>query len=426
MTTNSSFDRHLAAWLDRDAQERIPDHLTEVLVVTRAARQRPWWSSPERWLPVDVPVQLQQVAAPTQRLLLLIVLLLAALLALWVVVGQQPRFPLYGLARNGVTIEDDGHDLFVVDPATGTKKPLVAGPDDEFWPYFAHDGSRFVFGRQTALGLFAVVADTSGANVKVVAGPVVGFDSLDWSGDARSLAMIAEDAKGHAALSVIDTRTGTSRTLDLGGLLPATVSWLPPRGDEILFRGQGFSQDSTAVFAIRPDGTGLRALTPGGQNDAAYSTPLASPDGSRIAYADWEGQTILRLHVFEIASGRDWMLPGPTATSHREPVAWSPDGRSLLIVENTLDGPAPSTGVGQLILVEAGGPGSALALGPAFPLAGDDSDGQIRAEFSPDGSTVFMVHGQDHQLWTIPIEGSAATTTAWPSEYLPAVQRLAP
>jgi WD40 repeat protein len=428
--TTERFDRRLAAWLEQDAAGRVPDHHAEVLVATRATRQRPWWSSPERWLPVDVPLQLRLAAAPAPRLLvLLLVLLIAALLAVWVV-GQQPRFPLYGPARNGITIRDDGHDLFRVDPVSGTMTSIVAGPDDEFAPYFAPDGSRFVFGRQTADGLFLAIADASGANVKTVAGPVLGFESLDWSGDARFLALVAQEGDGFSketTLTVIDTRSQTSRHLDLGRMIPSSVGWLPPLGAEIVFRGQGVTRDSAAVFAIKPDGSGLRALTPGGQNDAGYLVPIVSPDGGRIAYAAWEDQTTMRTHVFEIDSGHDRMLAGPTSMSHWSPIAWSPDGRSLLIDQNALEGPpGPTTaGARQLLLLAADGGGSARALGPAFPSAYETAD-WIRARFSPDGSSVFLVHAQDHLLWTFPTTGATSSTTPWPSEYLPAVQRLAP
>ena len=64
MTTNDSFDRRLSSWLERDAAGHVPDHLDEVLLHTAATRQRPWWSSPERWLPMDLTTRANAVAAP--------------------------------------------------------------------------------------------------------------------------------------------------------------------------------------------------------------------------------------------------------------------------------------------------------------------------------------------------------------------------
>ena len=53
MITNDAFERTVSDWLHADAEHRIPDHLDAVLRLTSAERQRPAWSSLERWLPMD-------------------------------------------------------------------------------------------------------------------------------------------------------------------------------------------------------------------------------------------------------------------------------------------------------------------------------------------------------------------------------------
>ena len=52
MTTNDAFERNLSIWLHEDAEYHVPEHLEEVLQRTEATRQRPAWSSLERWLAV--------------------------------------------------------------------------------------------------------------------------------------------------------------------------------------------------------------------------------------------------------------------------------------------------------------------------------------------------------------------------------------
>ena len=54
MTTRDAFGRDLSVWLHEEGEHRVPDHLSEVLVQTVATRQRPWWTSLERWLPVEL------------------------------------------------------------------------------------------------------------------------------------------------------------------------------------------------------------------------------------------------------------------------------------------------------------------------------------------------------------------------------------
>ena len=52
MTYNDGFDRTVSEWLTEQAGRGAPDYLDEVLARTTRTRQRPAWSSLERWLPV--------------------------------------------------------------------------------------------------------------------------------------------------------------------------------------------------------------------------------------------------------------------------------------------------------------------------------------------------------------------------------------
>ena len=50
---HDGFERTLSDWLDEQAGRGVPDYLDEVLARTTRTRQRPAWSSLERWLPMD-------------------------------------------------------------------------------------------------------------------------------------------------------------------------------------------------------------------------------------------------------------------------------------------------------------------------------------------------------------------------------------
>ena len=54
---SDAFDRHVSDWLHADAEHRVPEHLDAVLRRTRTERQRPAWSSLERWLPVQTTLR---------------------------------------------------------------------------------------------------------------------------------------------------------------------------------------------------------------------------------------------------------------------------------------------------------------------------------------------------------------------------------
>jgi len=76
MTTRLDLDRTLAEWFRADAGEALPDYLDELAERVALERQRPWWSSPERWLPVTTTTLSGRFAAPRP---VIYVLLIAAL-----------------------------------------------------------------------------------------------------------------------------------------------------------------------------------------------------------------------------------------------------------------------------------------------------------------------------------------------------------
>ena len=61
MTLHDGFDRTVSDWLDEQAGHGMPGYLDEILTQTTRTRQRPWWSSPERWLPVQSTTRFAQV-----------------------------------------------------------------------------------------------------------------------------------------------------------------------------------------------------------------------------------------------------------------------------------------------------------------------------------------------------------------------------
>ena len=136
MTNDEQFGRSLSAWLDEEARSRVPAHLAEVLVHTTATRQRAWWSSPERWLPVQTTLRL----SPAPRVIWILVVLalviaLGAVGALVVGSRQHPLPPPFGPARNGVIVYGGlDLDIHALDLATGVTTSLVAGSEGDIVP----------------------------------------------------------------------------------------------------------------------------------------------------------------------------------------------------------------------------------------------------------------------------------------------------
>jgi Tol biopolymer transport system component len=90
-------------------------------------------------------------------------------------------------------------------------------------------------------------------------------------------------------------------------------------GADALIAFTSHAVDLLAVFVVRPDGTGLRKLTPDG---AAEGYPVWSPDGRRILFSKGEGLYVMNAD----GSGRAKLVDGDDDIGRTR---WSPDGRMI-------------------------------------------------------------------------------------------------
>lgn len=89
----------------------------------------------------------------------------------------------------------------------------------------------------------------------------------------------------------------------------------------------------TGLFVIKPDGSGLRRLTPSALDIASYEW---APDGSRIAYLDSQGA--LRVVRPDGTGGERLAASSPLWSPWF--LSWSPDGKAIAV-----DAHDPAVGV---------------------------------------------------------------------------------
>ena len=433
MTTSHDLERSLGAWMQAAADEGLPDYLDEIVDRVARERQRAWWSSPERWLPMDTTFSGR--LAPSLRpawLLILAALLLLGIVATVLLVGSQPRLPApFGPARNGTIAVQRDFDIVAIDATTRTEKVLIGGPERDTAPLFSPDGTRLAVLREDhSLRHVVTVAAADGTGIRPVSPPFIAPPpaerTLAWSGDGM---LIAVRTPGDA-ISIVDVERGTMRPLDLG--MPVEFfSWLPPSGDEIVFRGHRTSSPF-GIWAVRPDGTGLRPLTDvDGFDDSAYQNPIVSPDGRLLAYNTWTNLTEHRLHIRNLVDGTTEIHEMPEPYADQYPISFSPDSRWLLMAETIRETRCcPADGVGQLVLAPVDDFEAPRQIGPTIEVRHADGDPWLSGDFSPDSKFVFELQGepsgQGQTLWTIPIAGGPASSVPWPGIDLPTIQRVAP
>ncbi|HEX5015296.1 MAG TPA: hypothetical protein VFV72_14180 [Candidatus Limnocylindrales bacterium] len=301
MTQQTQFDRVLPGLFDDLAGARIPDYLEAAIETASSRTQRPAWTYPGRWLPMQVTTAALPVARGQLRLvgmLALIGLLVAMAIAAYVGSRQAPRVtvPPFGPAGNGViAVEKDG-DIFVADRPGGDLRPLVVGPGDDRSPMFSSDGSRLAFVRadtaDTGQGDLLMVADADGTNVVQLPpfGRVTSNSRWSFAPDGRSLMTVAQIGDGKrilirptdpaAAPAVLDIR------LPASWMLVENPSFRPTNPQEILVVAQLRSDGPRGLYVYDLATGGIRTIVEPTEADELYVKDVAwLPDGEHITYS---------------------------------------------------------------------------------------------------------------------------------------------
>ena len=429
MTAMDRFERDLPASLEGLAAPHTPDYLTDILGLTAATSQRPAWTFPERWLPMgEIAQHRAYFPSVPWRPILVTALLIALAAAALLVVGSQQRVPPpFGPARNGALAYGNG-DIYLRDSIDGAPRLVIGGPAFDFAAGFTRDGERLTFLRRTAgtegstderLQMF--VADRDGSNVIAVTPPLEAPDWADTAPDSQSVVYITGNPAAQS-LYVADLRQpGEPRKLDLGDA-PMSASFpnfLGPAGTEVVFRGRvpGSLGGHSGIFAIHPDGTGLRPITPtdGNPNDG-YLFPQPSPDGRYIAYTAWdpvlEG---LRIHLVDLRTGDDRIV---TDVSRSDGFAtFSPDSQRIVYVSYL-------PGRNQIWAGKVDGSEPPLPMGPNYVQKDEQF---VSGIFSPDGQSVLVSDPVSQESRLIDVAtGGDGQVIPWAAADISGWQRLAP
>jgi Tol biopolymer transport system component len=355
-----------------------------------------------------------------------VILALVGLLLFAVGSRQQRLPPPFGLARNGELVSSLDGNIYSIDLASGTRTLLVGGDQYDGGAKFSRDGTRFMFGRGATgcgtpdCGLILAVAKADGTDVRELTPALITLYSSDWSPDGTQIVIesAAPDGTG-LVLSVVDVASGAMKSIDAIRLpapdpdrleTPVHAMWLPPDGREIVFgsegwRGGGPSVIDPGIYAVHPDGTGLRPLlTRPAHSQADYHDFELSPDGRLIAYRD-----AFQIHILDLTTRVDRVLPhqvGAEQDGH-----FSPDGQSILLVRTV------AVGSYRFAVLPVDGSSTGIELGPVDPT-------NSWVIWSPDGTSVLATDPNQRVSRLLPVDGSKPTTLSYLGD--PSYQRLAP
>lgn len=417
-------ERVFIEWLTDGPDHGPEDALHRALAATRRTAQRPGWTIPERWLPMQLTMHRVDVRPPITRLAL-VALLALALVAVALVVGSQRRLPPpFGPARNGLIAYDTAAGIYLVNADGSGTELAFGGLGREYTPTFSPDGTKIAFwSRADEDGsLRLLVADaTADATPTVVSGDIAPITSNinrapAWSPDGTRLAFSADD-QGVQRLFIAKA--------DGSGVTPISdrsddrsyPTWSPD-GTWLAYQRLPRNGGRPGLAIVMADGNGERVLTRslGTFNTAWDFGPSRwSADSTRLAYFRFaDGKFVLGVVDLQ---GRQTLVPDPNdkiftmaIPFDRLSFAFSPDGRSVAFV-------AEPDGV---VVVGADGAGAHIV----SPTSADCGLG-----WSPDGTRILVTHCVEG-FESIPTDGVGPTLRipfASDRSYgTPSWQRLAP
>ena len=422
------FERRITEAIDEIALARRPDYLDDVLQLTARSPQRPRWTFPERWLPVDTalsrPTRFGRL--PLRQLIVLALLLALAAAAVTFYAGQRGRTaPPFGPASNGTLVYFSNGDLYVRDSLTSPSRLLVGGPDPENYAGYTPDGSHLTYVVSRGGADHLMVANANGTNpveIAVLESAPETYGAI--SPDGKTFALVVK-VDGFPRLSMAAMDGSSTRIVDLGSLRPLEVSWAPPNGELMLIRAQD-EGEGVDLYTLKPDGTELHGFKLPGISEFSPTYTLSgaawSPDGKTIAYngidyaRDVHGNSIqhFRLHLIAADGSNDRAMPGSANSSIQEnwPL-FSPDGKWIVAQDWSFDNAG-----GGLVILPSDGSTVSRAIGP------QDVGGDISKLWSPDGSRLLMAENQGSRAFSIdPVTGTFEQLT-WTTG-LPDWQRAA-
>lgn len=435
MTTIDRFDpfeRRIGEALDGIAPLRRPDYLDDILQQTARTRQRPRWSFPGRWLPVDTTLSRPTLFGriPVRQLVVLALLVVLAAAALAFYVGSQKRLPSpIGPAGKGQITFGVGGDIYVRDTVSGESRLLIGGPSDQGGVVSSPDGQLIAYDNVVDGVDHAWVAGIDGSKPHQILDQPFTGGTFQWAYDSKSAVAITDSA-GYHQLWIAPADGSGAREIKFEHKLPYQATWDPTRPGVLLVRmadiDRGGHMDlyyvdaTSASILSRIDMSGLNLYGP----EWEFAGLALSPDGGTIAYNSVEHDASglgehfwVRLVDRDGANDRQLALPAdvPPLYSQAWPV-FSPDGQ-WLAMESWVTQPDGS-GLNQLAVARLDGSVPTRQLGPA------QFGHSLVKLWSPDGALVLTHFDTVDDMYLVdPVTGDAEKLP-WKSDF-PDWQRVA-
>jgi Tol biopolymer transport system component len=317
-----------------------------------------------------------------------------------------PDLTAMGFTRNGsyyYGVHTEMSDVYIAELDLATGK-LISAPSaatqryvgSNSKPDWSPDGRQLFFLSKRGAGWWGAralcVRSTESGEVRELASKLDRVPLARWSPDTRSLLVVAEHPTGVFGLFRIDVQTGDF----VAGPRPAgMIGWLPAasRDGKAMIYQAAFKEPKRYCVMVRDLETGKDKELYSAADPAHFASRLTiSPDERQLAFvmaADTEGSMVLKVMPAAGGEARD-LLRGARIPLGEAPIAWAPDGSSLLFARQ----PNPPDSKTELWLISVqGGEPRKLELA---------ADGMRDICIHPDGRHIAFTSVQDrNEVWVL-------------------------
>ena len=422
-------ERRLPGLFEELADAHTPDYLERAIERASSRPQRPAWTLPGRWIPMEIVA----TRVPTTRfplrqvgVLALIALVLAAVLGL-VIGSNSTRLPEpFGPAANGVIAVAQNGDLYTVDPQTGALSLLVGGPETDEWIDFTPDGTRGVFirwepehGSMTSAKIGSVRLRGGEPPVFIEKDVIHGDSWIQVAPNGREVAFTAYDYGSPQLRIHVASLDGSTfhqfadvPITDYGGL-----AYLGPDGRELVYVARSSNSQTHDIRALDVTTGETRSIVETSLGNDIFGNVTAAPDGKHVAYALQSVTGTTTIHVIATDGSDDKVAAHAAGASFEAWPQWDPQGTRLLIERDAGDGVVHPVVVGldgrPDVVIDA-----VMSPNGAGKLWAPDGASILAQRTAADGRQL------QQELWNA--RTGAVTPVIWPSVTGPAWQRLAP
>ena len=219
------------------------------------------------------------------------------------------------------TLGRDNTQVFIVDLKSSEVHQVTDIAGSGMYHDWSPDGSQLAFNGNDRL--YTVNAD--GSDPTMLSDLIVG--NLSWSPDGSRIAFNAESGDTWDIYLINIDGSGEVPLTDLPGTHGLTASPWSPNGSRIFFtttfrtqRPDGRTETEVHQYSINPDGTSLEEI-----ERIGLWIWSRSPDGSRVAYSDFEGVWVMDSD----GSNRTRLSAELFAYPDYSPPSWSPTGTHI-------------------------------------------------------------------------------------------------